>query len=116
MRRALVIGAALAIGLTTTAAMKWNQHVQEEQAGLLARATVKADQAEALALKAVPGKVIESEIEEENGVLLYSFEIETADGVREVEINAETGAVVSIENEDDEDDEDDDDKGDDDRR
>jgi len=107
--RKLFIG-ALAGGFLASAAMTWNLQRANEQSELLARATVKTEQAEALALKAVPGTIIETEIEEENGVLLYSIEIQTADGIREVEINAENGAVVAIENEDDEDDDDDDDE------
>jgi uncharacterized membrane protein YkoI len=52
----------------------------------------------AIASKAVPGDVIEVELEDESEALLYEIKILTSTGrVREVKIDARTGAVVSIE-------------------
>lgn len=52
----------------------------------------------ALANKEVPGDVIEVELEDESETLVYEIKILTSTGrVREVKINARTGAVVSIE-------------------
>lgn len=62
-------------------------------------------QAIEIALAEVPGEVQEAELDREDGVQIYEIEILTADGVEmEVEIDAETGAILEIEAEDDEDD------------
>lgn len=57
-----------------------------------------------IALRAAPGRIIESELENEDGVMVYSFEIQQADTVREVEVevDANSGAIIenSIENDD----------------
>ena len=106
--------AALAfLGLSGAVAFsQLTDSVKEEREGLLARATYSADAARQQALAQVPGGVIvESEIEEEDGRLLYCFEIKVPgqDGVTEVEIDAVTGALIGTEQEaDDEEDEDDD--------
>lgn len=78
---------------------------------------VSAEQARRTALERVAGTVIEEELEKENGRIVYSFEIRDKDKkVFDVEVDAETGAIVNVEEEDeddeDEDDEDDDNKGD----
>lgn len=68
------------------------------------------EQAKEIALAEVSGVVQETELEREDGKLVYEVEILTADGVEmEVEINADTGEVLEIEAEaasDDDDDED----------
>jgi uncharacterized membrane protein YkoI len=45
------------------------------------------------------GKVKEAELEREHGKLVWSFDIATADSrhVMDVEIDAETGAVLEVE-------------------
>lgn len=78
---------------------------------------VSAEQARRTALERVAGTVIEEELEKENGRIVYSIEIRDKDKkVFDVEVDAETGAIVNVEEEDeddeDEDDEDDDNKGD----
>lgn len=72
-------------------------------------ATVPVDVAQKTARDAIRGgaKLVESEIEEEDGWLLYSFAFETRDGVTEVEIDANTGVVVEIEHDGDHDQDDD---------
>jgi hypothetical protein len=52
------------------------------------------DQAKAIALKLHPGKVKSAELEKEHGVQLYSFDIQTKEGIREVGIDAASGKVV----------------------
>ncbi len=72
--------------------------VKEASAGLAAQATVSADSAQKLALAQVPkGRIKEAELEEEKGMLVYSYDIKThgKPGVDEVLIDAKTGAVVS---------------------
>lgn len=56
-----------------------------------------------IALAEVPGEITETELEREDGKLVYEFEIiAAADGKEmEVEIDAETGAVLEVEAEDD---------------
>ncbi|WP_299473160.1 PepSY domain-containing protein [uncultured Roseibium sp.] len=50
------------------------------------------------ALTEVPGTVQETELDREDGKLIYEIEILTADGLEmEVEIDAETGAVLKVE-------------------
>jgi uncharacterized membrane protein YkoI len=52
----------------------------------------------AIANKEVPGDVIEVELEDEDQALVYEIKILTATGrVREVNIDARTGAVLKIE-------------------
>ncbi|MCA9682810.1 MAG: PepSY domain-containing protein [Myxococcales bacterium] len=86
--------------------------------------------ARAKALEAQPGRVVDEELEVEDGREIYSFEIDPEDGsgnLREVHIDPKTGAVLAIETEtpadearekaedrEDEDDDDDDEKDDDD--
>lgn len=52
------------------------------------------NQARAIALKLHPGKIKSAELEREQGVQMYSFDIETKDGVHEVGIDADSGKVV----------------------
>lgn len=71
------------------------------------------EQAIEIALLEVPGDVTEVELENEDGTMIYEIEIMKADGQEfEVEIAADTGAVIEVEAED-EDDRDDDESDDD---
>ena len=89
-----MIGAALlAVGFVACASEK----------ELEAKAKVSRADAEKIALAKVPGGTIkDSEIEAEKGRLIWSFDITApgANGVTEVEVDANTGAVLSGENED----------------
>lgn len=62
-------------------------------------AKIRKEQAQKIALEQAPGgKVKSSELEQEKGALVWSFDItmpETRD-ITEVLINAETGAVVEV--------------------
>lgn len=76
--------------------------VKEESPGLLARAKVSPDSARRIAMSRVPtGTIKSAEIEVENRVLVYSFDIAVPrrSGIEEVLVNAMTGAVVSQEHE-----------------
>ena len=71
--------------------------IVEDKAGLWARATLPPDSAIKIALARVPGGTItEAELEEEDGRLIYSFEIKVAGkaGEDEVHVDATTGEVV----------------------
>ena len=101
-RIAGVVAAVIGAGAFT-----WQQ-VHEDQEGLLARAKVSIDDARATATAAVPGgKLIESEIEEEDGRLVYCFEFKVGDQIKEAEVDAITGALIGVEADDEDDDEED---------
>jgi len=75
---------------------------KDTPASLRREAKIKEKTARATALKEVPnGKVRTSELERENGKLIYTFGIKVAGktGIEEVNINAITGAVVTHEHE-----------------
>jgi uncharacterized membrane protein YkoI len=68
------------------------------------KAKISLDEARAIALKRVSGKVIEEELEKEKGRLQFAFDIRDADGkVFDVEIDAITGEVLQAIEDDDED-------------
>ena len=68
-----------------------------------AKPKVSLAQARAAALAAVPGKILEEELEREHGRRVYSFEIAPsgapAGTIKEVHIDAKDGTVVAIEDE-----------------
>ncbi|EPD53829.1 hypothetical protein HMPREF1210_00652 [Paenisporosarcina sp. HGH0030] len=63
------------------------------------RASLSSKEAEAIALKEVPGTVKDSELEDEDGVVVYDFEVQTTSGVKDVKVNAENGDIFKVENE-----------------
>lgn len=51
-----------------------------------------------IARSAVPGTVLESEIEDENGLIIWEIEItDSAGSSHEIEINALTSEIISVE-------------------
>jgi len=75
---------------------------KEARPGLLKQAKVTCAQALKTALgKVAQGKVRSSELEVEHGKLVWSFDLVTEgkDGVDEVQVDARTGALVSVEHE-----------------
>ena len=74
----------------------------ETQAQLQHEAKVSMDSAKAVARATVPdGKIQSSELEREHGKLIYSFDMKVAgkSGIEEVNVDAETGALVAHEHE-----------------
>jgi uncharacterized membrane protein YkoI len=70
----------------------------ESQATLKKEAKISEETARATALKEIPnGTIKSSELERENGKLIYSFDIATAgkSGIDEVNVNAIDGSVVA---------------------
>lgn len=64
------------------------------------RAVVSIEAARRTALARVAGTVRHEELEHEGGRWIYSFEIDTpAPGIEEVNIDATSGAIVSVEHE-----------------
>lgn len=76
---------------------------EEEKNGkaeMAAAAKVTLDQALKTASDKVPGKVIEAELEMKHKRLVWEIEVVTADKkVMEVHIDADTGAVIDVEEE-----------------
>src|ERR1017187_6690774 len=94
----LLAGAFLCAGLTSAVAAE----KKDEQAKLEAKAKVTRTVAEKAALAKIPGGTIkEGEIEEENGKLIWSFDISTKNSqdITEVQVNAQTGDIESVEKE-----------------
>ena len=114
-RMKYLIGALLAavfvVGAVTTTV------VAKDKAKLEAKAKISQAEAEKIALAEVPGgKIKEAELEEEDGVLLWSFDI-AVDGskkLRDIEVDALTGKIHADDEDDDDEDEDDKDDNDDD--
>ena len=78
----------------------------QKQAKLRSEAKLSQADAEKIALGKVPnGTIKEAELEKENGVLLWSFDITTPNSkeLTEVEVNAITGEIVASDSEKDED-------------
>jgi len=76
--------------------------IEEAAPGFAARAKVDGETARATALARVSGgRVVGAELEEEDGRLVYSFDIEVQGkpGVEEIWVDAVSGEVVSQEHE-----------------
>ena len=74
----------------------------ESQASLQAEAKISKVDAERIALSQVPnGSIKESELEREKGKLIWSFDMATpgTKGVTEVNVDAVSGQVISVEKE-----------------
>ena len=72
------------------------------QQELAAQAKITKDEATKIALNRVPGGTVkECEIENENGKLVWSFDLATqgTQDITEVQVDALTGAIVSVEKE-----------------
>jgi uncharacterized membrane protein YkoI len=86
---AVVLSTARVTGLASTAA------AAETHA-----AKVPIESARATALGRVPGVIVAEELEHEHGIWIYSFEIrpkgEKRKLIKEVNVDADTGAVVSV--------------------
>jgi uncharacterized membrane protein YkoI len=69
--------------------------LEEDSPGLLERARVTDANARVIALQRVRGgRIVEAELDEEGGRVIYSYEIRVADGRAFVEIDAGTGVVL----------------------
>ena len=74
-----------------------NDNEADESAQLNKLAKITSDQAIQAALSEVPGTVIETELENENGNVVYCVEIDTGDGIKEVKIDAGNGKMLHVE-------------------
>jgi hypothetical protein len=101
MKRSSIALSVLAF-VFATAPLSAQMKVKEEKPGLLKMATISAETAIATAQAKVPkGKIQAAEIEQEDGKLIYSFDIKTAgkSGIDEVNVDAKTGAVLGVDHE-----------------
>ena len=74
---------------------------------------VSLEVARGTALGRIPGEVVEEELEQENGRLVYSFEIRPTEAgvkLKEVHIDANDGTIVAVEDEEENEKDDKDDK------
>ncbi|MBC7343013.1 MAG: PepSY domain-containing protein [Clostridia bacterium] len=71
------------------------QNEAAESQALQAKAKITADAAKSAALKAVPGTVKKVSLDNENGNVVYSVEIQTASGVVDVKVDAGNGKVLA---------------------
>lgn len=78
-----------------------------ESSRLQSLATFTPEQAKSAALAQVPGTVKKVELENEDGNVVYGVEIKTADGERDVKVDAGNGKVLHVEKDDGEDDDND---------
>ena len=92
----LMLAAVLAAGLTACESEK------ENEGELKAQAKIAEADARQTALAKVPnGTIKESELEKEHGKLFWSFDMTTPDSKNTTEVNVDaiTGAIVSVEQE-----------------
>src|ERR1700680_2959878 len=84
---------AILLALLTLPAWAGGQS-KSNQAALSKEAKVTMEQAQKTALAKEAGKIKSKELEREKGRLIYSFDIKTADGIHEVQVDAITGEIV----------------------
>lgn len=79
---------------------KGKKDESKETVEMAAAAKVTIDQAIKTATEKIPGKVVEAELEKKHGMLVWEVEVVTAENkVMEVHIDAESGAVIDVEEE-----------------
>jgi hypothetical protein len=77
---------------------KGKKDESKEIVEMVAKAKVTIDQAIKTAVEKVPGKVVEAELEKKHDTLVWEVEVVTTENkVREVHIDAESGAVIDVE-------------------
>jgi uncharacterized membrane protein YkoI len=74
-----------------------------ESSSLQSLAKISPEDAKAAALSAVPGTIREVSLDNENGNVVYSIEVQTAKGITEVKIDAGNGKVLAQDSEQDND-------------
>ena len=84
-----------------TEAQLTDAQVTEAEPGLFATAGLTADSAITLAKANTPGRIVKGELESEAGALIYSFDIAVLgqEGITEVHVDAQTGAILKVEHE-----------------
>ncbi len=97
----LAVGAALVLAGPALSGDKGGKHGEHEGKGMAemaAAAKVPIDQAIKTATDKVPGKVVEAELEKKHDKIVWEVEVVGADGkIAEVHIDADSGAVIDVE-------------------
>ncbi|MDD2892672.1 MAG: PepSY domain-containing protein [Halothiobacillaceae bacterium] len=75
----------------------------ESQADLLQHAKITQQEAEAAALAALPGQVVKSKLDDEDGYLVWQVDIKHPTGITEITIDAGNGQALAAEVEDNDD-------------
>lgn len=71
--------------------------VRQSEADFPSLASLTYDQAAQKALEAVPGEVLKTELEDENGFLVYGVEVVTTDkSIVDVKVDAGSGKVLAM--------------------
>jgi len=96
-----VLTLLLAAGTLVVAGAAYADEKEKKgKAEMAATAKVTIDQAVKTASEKVSGKVIEAELEKKHSKLVWEVEVVTAENkVMEVHIDADTGAVIDVEEE-----------------
>ncbi|MDP3090543.1 MAG: PepSY domain-containing protein [Nitrospira sp.] len=97
---AVAIGAILVLNGPAWSGDKGKNDESKETVEMATAAKVTIDQAIKTASEKVPGKVVEAELEKKHDKLVWEVEVVTAENkVMEIHIDAETGAVIDVEEE-----------------
>jgi uncharacterized membrane protein YkoI len=105
---AILAGGGFSIAKAATPQDKPTTEIAEEnddqnQAELAKQAKITKEAATKTALEKVPGTVNEVELEDEDGTIVYGFEIVSTDGTQQdVKVDAQTGKIVKVEADDEE--------------
>ena len=95
--RSLIV---LAMALSLAAGTAHANDNDKEKGAMATAARVTINQAANTAVQTVPGKVVEAELEKKHNKLIWEVEVVTAENnVAEVHIDADTGAVIDVEEE-----------------
>ena len=96
----LVLMGMLAMSSAASTPVSKKASAAADQAAMKKEAKISMKQAQQIALKKAPGKIASSELERENGKLIYSFDIKgKKSGVTEVNVDAISGEVVAVQHE-----------------
>lgn len=100
-RKFVVLGSGTAAACLLLAGIAISHADEKEKKSVADQATVSIQEAIDVATAAFPGKVVEAELEEEDGRPIYTIEIVGENGkTMEVEIDAKTAKVLGKEQED----------------
>ncbi len=84
-------------GMVTKISTETKANEKKEKAADMKSAKITKAEAEAIALKAVPGgKVMESELEHESGKFIWSLDVKSGKETKEVWIDPQSGKVVKV--------------------
>lgn len=95
MKRYMITGIFITIALIVTSLGLAMSHEGKEQESLAdLSTTISMEEAIKTATTQFPGKVLEAELEQEEGKAVYEIEIMNASGkIQEIEIDAQTGTM-----------------------